>query len=279
MIKDADWTAVRAILRREYKENDLDQLMYSREFLEALKKKPRSKDDDLMQYCYIFASISRQLISRHRLDRYMQCQWFLQGLPERIVMEIFYRYDIDLEDDDSLNFDDVLEKALILVKRSKCLEDFIRDRENDLIDKHTGLEEKRPNAPNTVESFTYPAQDLTPPTQIHTMQRPVQEDIPVVRVHASRVVEVKAGEVRDEKVGQLLVDLVTILERFDDTTGFERYVHKPDSSSKRSPWKLLNSLSTGIEARKKAGMISEEEPAGFDGIVVGRGVRKSEDHG
>ena len=35
----------------------------------------------------------------------------------------------------------------------------------------------------------------------------------------------------------------------------------------------------GIGARKKAGMISEEESAGFDSIVVQQGVRKSEDHG
>ena len=69
-------------------------------------------------------------------------------------MEIFYRYDIDLEDDGSLDFEDVLEKALVLVKRSKCQVDFIRDRENDLIDKHTGLEEKCPNASNTFEPFT-----------------------------------------------------------------------------------------------------------------------------
>ncbi len=42
LIKGADWAAVRAILRREYKENDLDQRINSREFLEALKKKTRS---------------------------------------------------------------------------------------------------------------------------------------------------------------------------------------------------------------------------------------------
>ncbi len=89
LIKGADWAAVRAILRREYKENDLDQLMYSREFLEALKKKACSEDDNLMHYCRLFASISRDLVSRKRLDLYTQCQWFLQGLPERIVMEIF----------------------------------------------------------------------------------------------------------------------------------------------------------------------------------------------
>ncbi len=111
----------------------------------------------------MFASISRHLISRQRLDRYTQCQWFLQGLPKKIVMEIFYWYDIDLEDDNSLDFDDILEKALVLVKRSNYLADFIWDRENDLINKHTGLEEKHPNASNTIESFTYPAQDLTLP--------------------------------------------------------------------------------------------------------------------
>ena len=95
-------------------------------------------------------------------------------------MEIFYWYDIDLENDNSLDFDDVLEKALVLVKCSKYHEDFIRDKKNDRINKHTDFEEKRPNAPNTIEYFTYLAQDLTPPTQVHIMQRPVQEDIPIL---------------------------------------------------------------------------------------------------
>ena len=97
LIKGADWTSVRSILRRMYKDNDFDKPMNSREFLEALKKKSRSEDDDLIQYCYMFASISRDLILRKWLDLYMQYQWFLQGLPEKVVMEIFHRYNIDLE--------------------------------------------------------------------------------------------------------------------------------------------------------------------------------------
>lgn len=40
LIKDADRTAARAMIRRDSKDNDLDQLMNSREFLEALKKRP-----------------------------------------------------------------------------------------------------------------------------------------------------------------------------------------------------------------------------------------------
>ena len=35
----ADWATVRSVLRKEYKDDDLDQLMNSREFLEAIKKK------------------------------------------------------------------------------------------------------------------------------------------------------------------------------------------------------------------------------------------------
>ena len=61
LIKGANWAAARSILRTEYKDNDLDQLMNSREFLEALKKKPRSEDHD---HDHMFSSISRDLIFR-----------------------------------------------------------------------------------------------------------------------------------------------------------------------------------------------------------------------
>lgn len=83
----------------------------------------------------------------------------------------------------------------------------------------------------------------------------------------------------DEKVGQLHVDFVTVAELFDNTISLGRYAHKPDSSSKRTPWKSSSSLDTEIGARKKVSMISEEGPAGFNGMFVERGVIKSEDHG
>lgn len=41
----------------------------------------------------------------------------------------------------------------------------------------------------------------------------------------------------------------------------------------------LNLLDAGIGARKKAGMIFEKEFTGFDDIVVGHGIVKTEDHG
>ena len=115
--------------------------------MEALKKKPRSEDADLMHYCQLFASISRDLVLRQRLDRYIQCQWFLQGHSERLVMEIFYWYDIDLEDDNRLDFEDLLEKALVLAKRRKYLADFIRDKKTDLVNKYVDSFRKSPRYP------------------------------------------------------------------------------------------------------------------------------------
>ena len=179
-------------------------------------------------------------------------------------MGIFYRYDIDLEDNDGLGFRDLLEKVLVSVKRRKFLADFVQDKETDRVNKYAKPQEKVPTTRNSVEPFTYPAQDLTSPTQFYTMQGTAQEDTPVVRIHASRIGEINAGEVSsgaddcmlisdsakdfykdlgtlftdlkpgDEKVGKLHVDFVSVAEPLDDTIGFGRYAHRPDSSSKRT---------------------------------------------
>lgn len=43
---------------------------------------------------------------------------FLQGLPERVMIEIFSRYDIDLGEEDGLDFGVLLGKVLLFVKGS-----------------------------------------------------------------------------------------------------------------------------------------------------------------
>lgn len=55
LIQGADSATVRSKLWREDDTRTmvLDQLMYSRELLEAVKKKSRSEDDDLLHYCQI----------------------------------------------------------------------------------------------------------------------------------------------------------------------------------------------------------------------------------
>lgn len=83
-IKGADWAAARSILRIEYKDNDLDQLMNPRQFLEAPKIKSCSEEDDLLQYCQFFATISRDLLLRRRLAVYAMSAVFT-GTPRENI--------------------------------------------------------------------------------------------------------------------------------------------------------------------------------------------------
>lgn len=77
-------------------------------------------------------------------------------------MEIFYQHDIDLEDNNSLGFENLLKKALIIVRRRKFLANLLQDRKIDLVYKHAEPQEKVPAISNNFEHFMYPAQDLTP---------------------------------------------------------------------------------------------------------------------
>ena len=46
------------------------------------------------------------------------------------ITEIFYRHDIDLEDDDGVDFDDLLEKALVFIGCRKRLAYFIEEKKS-----------------------------------------------------------------------------------------------------------------------------------------------------
>lgn len=58
------------------------------------------------------------------------------------MMEIFNRYGIYLEDDDSLDFEDLLEKAMVIIRYRKFLADFIQDKETDMANKYTDSQGK-----------------------------------------------------------------------------------------------------------------------------------------
>lgn len=53
------------------------------------------------------------------------------GTPKKIAIEIFYQYNINLEDDYS-DFGDLLEKALVLVKYRMFLAHLLQNKKTDL---------------------------------------------------------------------------------------------------------------------------------------------------
>lgn len=108
-----------------------------------------------MQYYYIFISISKNLISRKIPNFYIQCQQFLKEFLEKIVREIFYSYDINLEADNSLDFEDLLDIALVFVKYSKYMADFILIKDTNLINEYTKFQKKVSPHLNIIEPLTY----------------------------------------------------------------------------------------------------------------------------
>lgn len=183
-------------VREEYKDDDLGQLLNSREFLEALKKKSLSEDDDILHYCLLFASIPGGIVLRKGLDLSV----ISKRLPERVRVEVFYRHDIDLEDDDDgIDFEDLLQETLALIGCRKWLADFIKKEESDW--KFTSHPKDQPTAqvahhsippafllpttsnPDIVKPFTYK------PRELSTIIQVVQDGVPIARVSASRAKE------------------------------------------------------------------------------------------
>ena len=203
LIKGADWAAVRSILRKEYKDNDLDQLMNSREFLEALKKKSRSDKDDILYYCRLFASISKGLVLRRRLDPYTQCQWFLQGLPETILTELFYRYDIDLEDEDDIDFDDLLEKALVLIRCKKWLADFIEEKESTWMFRNPQKDQPTTHVNHRFMPPVVLPPTLTTPDIVRPLTSTTRNLTPTIRVVQGSVPVARIGTVQAKRMDSL----------------------------------------------------------------------------
>ena len=134
------WAALQKVLWEKYKDQDLNQQMNSRRFLETSKDKSRANNSDVLQYCRQFSAISQNLVAKGKLDSFTQSRWFLQGLPSTIQTEMFYRYELDPDDDLHMDFADLLKKALGLLGAKKKLVDLVRtdkksDQIEDLVDK------------------------------------------------------------------------------------------------------------------------------------------------
>ena len=178
-----------------------------------------------------------------------------------------------------------------------------RDKKTDLVNKNIDPQDKVPTTPCIVELFTFPAQDLTSPTRFQTMQRAKQEDIPVVRIHASRVEEVKADKVNSsnsdyvlvsdpaedfyENLGALFSNCEPVNEdskrlRVNSVSAVEPFKHvegtrRLDAKSK----KTLQRLEPWTHKEDDIG-IAEGRYPGPGGLVIKRPMRKatkSEDHG
>ena len=182
------WAALRKALREEYKDQDLNQQMNSRRFLEIYKSKSRSETADVLQYCRQFSAISRNLVAKGKLDTFTQSRWFIQGLPSDLQMEMFCRYSLDPDDDLNMDFEDLLKKAMGLLGAKKKLASMVQvEKESqgveDLVEKcnqRTRISSTpnhliTPPSVSTYQPLNFPA--VTPVQTTSADYRPVDRKI------------------------------------------------------------------------------------------------------
>ncbi len=162
--------------------------MNARRFLELYKTKSRSNTTDDLQYCCQFSAISRNLVAKRKLDSFIQSQWFLQGLPSHLQTEMFYRYELDSDDDLNKDFDDLLKKAMRLLGAKKKLARIVQVEKNsqeveDLVEKcnYKTQISSTPNRLNTQPPIPYYQPPiLSAPPSVQTIgadYRPVSKKI------------------------------------------------------------------------------------------------------
>ena len=100
--------------------------MNLRRFLEIYKTNSCSNTADVLQYCCQFSPISRNLVSKEKLDLFTQSRWFLQGLPSHLQTEMFYRYELDPDNELNMDFNDLLKKAMRLLGAKKKLASIVQ---------------------------------------------------------------------------------------------------------------------------------------------------------
>jgi MULE transposase domain len=97
-VKLGPWDKVKRFLKKEFRDQDDQQKLYTEEALAKLSVRSPKDASALRNFCRLFTSISKSLVNSGELSEYRQCKLFLQGLPERQAEKIIKKFHIDVRD-------------------------------------------------------------------------------------------------------------------------------------------------------------------------------------
>jgi hypothetical protein len=86
---EPDWEGLKKEMAKQFREADPMQQMYTRGFLDALVKAPRTAAE-VSQFCMQFKGISEQLLADRKISATDQTKLFMKGLPIEVQRGICY---------------------------------------------------------------------------------------------------------------------------------------------------------------------------------------------
>ena len=111
-IADGSWEGITKAMKKLYKSTDVSQTMMTLAYLESISQyREAPSHDELYKYANEFRAISKKLLDKQIVSNPVRCRLFLRRFPEKMQWSICRATDIDIEDPESLKWDDVFHRA------------------------------------------------------------------------------------------------------------------------------------------------------------------------
>ena len=117
---DRSWKIFEKKMRKEYKDQNIEQMINSRLFLKKFKNKVR-KNNQMRTYSRQFRSISIKLIKWEQLNIYTQCSWYLQRLSNSYQIKLIRKHNFNFFDSNIMIFELVYKIVIIMIDTNDAL--------------------------------------------------------------------------------------------------------------------------------------------------------------
>jgi hypothetical protein len=144
--KAKDWEGLKKEMLKEWRQGDVEQLMYTRPLLEEFVGKCRGKEG-LKQYFRQFHRISTVLVGKNELDDYSRGRLFVLGLPEDVRKQVLSKEDIGSEAaTGTVNYDKALKVVKDIVVANERMESFFMrpERQSEISNLAVSMNEPKP---------------------------------------------------------------------------------------------------------------------------------------
>ena len=117
---DRSWKIFEKKIRKEYKDQNIKQIINSRLFLKEFKNKVR-KNNQMRTYSRQFKNISIKLIKWEQLNIYTQCSWYLQRLSNSYRIKLIRKHNFNSSDSNIMIFELAYKTVIIMIDINDAL--------------------------------------------------------------------------------------------------------------------------------------------------------------
>ena len=114
------WEIFEKKMRKEYKDQDIEQMINFRLFLKKFKNKVK-KNNQMHIYSRQFRNISIKLIKWKQLNIYIQCSWYLQKFSNFYRIKLIRKHNFNFSDFNIMIFELVYKIVIVMIDINDAL--------------------------------------------------------------------------------------------------------------------------------------------------------------